>query len=110
MTAFNGTFGKFARAIEAAILAKLNSAEPVGEIRHNPGGCYEGSHIPAAPYDFPEFYGPLPPIGTKLYTPPQPDRTAELEAALREALEAMKDFDYEKRILAIATIDKVLKP
>lgn len=83
---------RFARAIEAAILAKLNSAEPVGEIRHHPGGCYEGSHIPAAPYDFPEFYGPLPPVGTKLYTTPQPDRTAGLEAALREALKG-KDSD-----------------
>ena len=42
--------------------------EPVGEIIHIPGGLYEGSPIPAAPYDLPQFYDEQPPPGTKLYT------------------------------------------
>ena len=65
-----------------ALLAELAKVqEPVGFIAHNPGGCYEGCHIPAAPYNFAEFYGEMPTVGTKLFTLPlpQPDLVAEIE-------------------------------
>src|SRR5574341_2528054 len=65
-------YEEFARAIEAAVLAELAEQEPVGEIRHCPGGLYEGSSIPAAPYNFAEFYNAMPPAGTPLYLHPSP--------------------------------------
>ena len=43
------------------------------------------------------------------YTTPQPDRVAELEAALKAALAALKGFDYDKWMEAIAKIEGVLK-
>lgn len=66
---------QFAWAIEAAILAKLNSAEPVAVVD-------DAGVIVVCSYS----YKP----GDKLFAhppaPSAPDRTAELEAALREAL------------------------
>ena len=65
-----------------AILAELVKVqEPVGFIAHNPGGYYDGCHIPAAPYNFAEFYGEMPTAGTKFYLNPlpQPDLVAEIE-------------------------------
>ena len=71
-----------------------------------------------------EFHGfaenPLP-AGTKLYTTPQPDRTAELEAALKVARDALIDCEgaldecrgypitYDTVIETIAKINEVLK-
>ena len=63
---------EFARAIEAAILAKLNSAEPVGE-----SNTFFGAML----------YGELP-IGTKLFThPPAPSVVDAFPQAHRLALE-----------------------
>ena len=51
----------------------------------------------------------MPECVTALYTTPQPDRVAELEAALKAALAALKGFDYDKWMEAIAKIEGVLK-
>ena len=40
---------------------------------------------------------------------PQPDRVVELEVAMKVALAALKDFDYDKRMEAIARIEGVMK-
>ena len=80
-----------------ALLAELAKvSEPAGFIAHNPGGFYEGSHIPAAPYDYAKFHNGLPTAGTKLFTHPlpQPDLVAEIEQ-LRQQLSAAQASEDE---------------
>jgi hypothetical protein len=81
-----------ADAIYKAMLASCPdvSSEPVAKIIHTIGtGLLEGKTIPKVMLD--AKYANLP-KGTKLFTEPQPDRVAELEAKLAE---------YEKMRMAI---------
>ena len=84
--------------------------EPVGYVAHGStmprnirvfSGCEILDKERASEY-MPECISPL-------FTTQQPDRTAELEAALKVALAALKDFDYDKRMEAIARIEGVMK-
>lgn len=90
---------RFARAIEAAVLTKLDIAKPVAWCKVK--DVFDDDSM-------------LRQCGVKrgalLYTTPQPDRTAELEAALREVREALLlyTFDGNTADRAIATIDEVL--
>ena len=88
-----GYWAMYEAAIAAAPQPEQVKGEPVGYVDY--GDRVEWYKKPA-----PE---------TDLYTTPQPDRTAELEAALKVALAALKDFDYDKRMEAIAKIEGVLK-
>ena len=69
-------------AFTHALLAELAKvSEPVGFIAHNPGGFYEGSHIPAAPYDYAKFHNGLPTAGTKIFTHPPAPSAMEPQSA-----------------------------
>jgi hypothetical protein len=84
--------------IEAAILTKLNSAEPVFIVFDGPPDHISprfvevetsaGFSVKAGEWNPYGDYWKLGPF----FTTPQPDRTAELEAALREARESLKSI------------------
>ncbi len=89
---------KYARAIEAAILTKLNSAEPVFIVFDGPPDHISprfvevetsvGFSVKAGEWNPYGDYWKLGPF----FTTPQPDRTAELEAALREARDTLQHY------------------
>ena len=84
--------------IAAAPQPEPVESEPVAMVDHHcEGGInwYNGNDIKIK-------------CGTALHTTPQPDRTAELEAALKVARDALKDFDYDKRMRAIAEIEEAI--
>lgn len=88
---------EFGRGVEAAVIAKLNKEKPVcyaviepseyvNFTAEWPEACQEHINDAINEHGFLEAnYWKV----IKLYTTPQPDRTAELEAALREALASL---------------------